>query len=26
MKNVLGAILSGEQKIAGIVKALEERS
>jgi large subunit ribosomal protein L10 len=25
MKNVLGAILSGEQKIAGIVKALEER-
>jgi large subunit ribosomal protein L10 len=25
MKNVLGAILSGEGKIAGIVKALEER-
>lgn len=25
MKNVLGAVLSGEQKIAGIVKALEER-
>jgi large subunit ribosomal protein L10 len=25
MKNVLGAILSGENKIAGIVKALEER-